>query len=109
MMDNSRAKKKRKLLMWNYNFFNSYQDSALHEILEVSKSKKIIEVLSFVRTVLASLNKTLAVFSAKFSPSIEYLSLVCTCPNLKRGKSQMNKIEDIFSLHRKLSQKKKKT
>lgn len=59
------------------NSLDSYHDSPLHETLELSKSKKIIEVLSFVRTVLASLNKIFAIFSAKFSPSVEYLSLVC--------------------------------
>jgi len=37
--------------------FDSNQDSTLHELLLVSKSKKTIEVLSFVRNVLASLNK----------------------------------------------------
>lgn len=37
--------------------FDSNQDSTLHDNLLISKSKKTIEVLSFVRNVLASLNK----------------------------------------------------
>lgn len=43
----------------------------------VSKSKKIIDVLSFVRCVLASFNKKLAIISAGFSVSGACLSLAC--------------------------------
>jgi hypothetical protein len=45
--------------------------------LKVSKSKNIMEVLSFVLSVLASLNNKLAIFSAVFSLSVLYRSLVC--------------------------------
>ena len=55
--------------------FDSNQDPTLHDILVVWKSKKIIDVLSFVRNVLASLNKKLAIFSAELS-SVD-LSFVC--------------------------------
>lgn len=57
----------------------TFQGSSLQEdFLElVSKSKKIIEVLSFVRSVLASLNRKFATFSAEFSLSGEDLSFIC--------------------------------
>lgn len=42
----------------------------------VSKSKKIIDVLSFVRCALASLNKTFAIFSADEYTSTTSFSLV---------------------------------
>jgi hypothetical protein len=55
-----------------------YQESTLQDILNfLSNSKKSIEVLSFVRNVLASLNKKFATFSEIFPPSSKYLSFAC--------------------------------
>lgn len=89
--------------MWSpQTFFWPDHDSTLHETPEESKSKKIIDVLSFVRSVLASLNKKLAIFSAEFS-SLECLSLACQAEKFrdilgrigrerKKNKSTENKI-----------------
>lgn len=61
--------------VWSQSYESILQERIL---LVVSKSKKIMEVLSFVRNVLASFNKEFAIFSAEISSSVELLSFVCT-------------------------------
>lgn len=74
-----------------------YHESTLQELLlTLSKSKKINDVLSFVRNDLASLNNQLAIFSAECSPSAQNLSLACAIPEAFRHLKMVLKNDIVY-------------
>ena len=83
-------------LLGNVKLFNQIYEKMLQgTVLMVSKSRKIVDVLSFVRRVLASLNTNLAILSAEFSISAPYLSFVCPVSDTEDCQCKKTKISLI--------------